>query len=287
MDDARGMKPSHSMPARGNRRAFLKSLSALPLLGLAPHAGMAMPVNQMPFLDGRKSVNALLISSTTLKGRGSLEHAAEALRDLYGETKRILLINFASLPDDRDAYADRMQRDFSRIDPSFKVDSLHQVEPGAAANAVREADAFFVSGGNTFLLLRELYDRYAVSQLRERVLSGAPYAGSSAGSNIAGTCIGTTNDFPITDVPTRRSLGLFDGVYNPHHPEETEPDFGSRQWKIRNYARYNPNETIVGVPNAGMLRINGEAVTLLGEGVVAFVQRGDLATRVGPGDSVF
>jgi dipeptidase E len=215
-----------------------------------------------------------------------LEHAAEALRELYGSNKRILLINFASLPDDRDAYAIRMQKDFQRIDPEFRVDSLHQAKLEDAARVVREAEAFFVSGGNTFLLLRELYDRSVVKLLRERVLAGAPYAGSSAGSNIAGTCIGTTNDFPITDIPTRRSLGLFQGLYNPHHPEEEAADFGSRQWKIRNYARYNPGETIVGVPNAGMLRVRGDKVTLLGDGAVALVQKGATAERVATGNSI-
>lgn len=266
------------------RRAFLKSVSALAVAGLAP---MPLAGREGPDAGDRSRINALLISATTMKGKTSLEHALEPLQEVYGSVGRILLINFASLPEDRENYAVRMQRDFRRIDPQIIVDSLHRVDVAKAAEAVRNADAFYVSGGNTFLLLRELYDRNVVGLIRERVYSGVPYAGASAGSNIGGLCIGTTNDFPITDVPTRRSLGLFPGVYNPHHPEEGEAEFESRQWKIRQYARYNPEETVVGVPDAGMLRIRGENMTLLGEGAMAFVQEGNDSRRVRSGEAVF
>jgi hypothetical protein len=69
------------------------------------------------------------MSATTLAGRGSMEHATPELLDLYADVSRILLINFASLPEDRDAYAARMQRDFSGIDSRFRVDSLHAAKP--------------------------------------------------------------------------------------------------------------------------------------------------------------
>ena len=223
----------------------------------------------------RKHLRALLVSATTLPGRASLEHAWEELRLLYKGIDRILLINFASLPGDRDAYAKRMQRDFTRIDERFRVDSLHTVPGMEARRAVQQAEAVFVSGGNTFLLLRELYDREVVELLAERVFAGMPYAGSSAGSNIAGIEIGTTNDFPITDVPTRASLGIMPAVYNPHHPDKADKDaFGSRQWKIRQYASYNPDKPVLGVNDAGMVRVRGDQLTLKGEDGLAAVQVG-------------
>lgn len=277
------MKNSLKETSCRNRRSFLKCAAAGALASALPVPALAGKAGKHPAAADRSRINALLVSATTLKGKGSLEHAREAMRELYGATRRVLLINFASLPEDRDKYAERMQRDFRAIHPDMVVDSLHAVELSKAGAAVREAEAYYVSGGNTFLLLRELYDRNVVELMRERVMSGVPYAGSSAGSNIGGLCIGTTNDFPITDVPTRSSLGLFNGIYNPHHPEEAEAEFGSRQWKIRQYARYNPDETVVGVPNSGMLRIEGERVTLLGEGAVAFVQRGDASMRLSEG----
>ncbi len=273
-------------PNPTGRRRMLKMLAGVPFLGLAaktPAAGMTESNLQNP---DRSGVNALLVSATTREGHASLEHAAPVLRELYGPRRRILLINFASLPDVRDSYAERMQRDFQRIAEGYTVDSLHRYRPEEAPGVIRKAEAFYVSGGNTFLLLRELYDRGVVDLLRERVYNGVPYAGASAGSNLGGLCIGTTNDFPITDIPTRRSLGLFNGVYNPHHPEPEEAEFGMRQWKIREFARYNPDQTVIGVTNAGMLRLQGNRVTLKGDGALAFVQAGDTASRLAPGESI-
>jgi dipeptidase E len=270
----------------GSRRRFLKKLTGWSLVGLAPAPLAAKVWNPATGESSRDQINALLISATTVAGKTSLEHARSALAELFGQRRRLLLINFASLPEDRDAYARRMQRDFARIDPDFKIDSLHAVDPREAGKAIREAEGFFVSGGNTFLLLRELYDRFVVDLLRERVLQGVPYAGSSAGSNIAGETIGTTNDFPITDVPTRRGLGLFPGVYNPHHPDLDDPLFGSRQWKIGQYAAYNTHETVVGITNDGMLRVKGTRLTLLGEdAAAALVQHRDREARVLPSES--
>lgn len=269
-------KPS-IQPLGPARRGFLKTLASLPLLGLAanPLAAAAPPPAAVP---DRSRLRALLLSATTNPGQASLEHARQAMAELYQDVRDILLINFASLPQDRDAYAERMQRDFSTIHERFRVRSLHHYPHREAARVIREAEAVFVSGGNTFLLLRELYDRSAVELLRERALLGMPYAGSSAGSNIAGLTIGTTNDFPITDIPTRRALGLLPAVFNPHHPAEDEPEFGGRQWKIRQHAAYNPDQPVVGVTNPGMLRLEGERVLLVGRAAAAFVQKGSQAT---------
>lgn len=270
----------------GSRRRFLKAVTGVSLAGLATLPLSAREWNPLRQAPRRDRVKALLISATTVAGKASLEHARTALAELYGERRRLLLINFASLPEDRDAYAARMERDFGRIDERFEIASLHALEPREAGRAIREAEGFFVSGGNTFLLLRELYDRFVVDLLRERVLQGVPYAGSSAGSNIAGEVIGTTNDFPITDIPTRRSLGLFPGVYNPHHPDLDDALFGSRQWKIGQYAAYNKDETVVGVTNDGMLRVEGEQISLLGEkSAAALVHRAGKKARVIPPDS--
>lgn len=255
-----------------NRRQFLKHAAILPLAGASlPLATLGQ--SSSPNAQLRSRVNATLLSATTVVGGTSLGHAFEPLREAYSEISNILLLPFASLPQDRDAYARRMQRDFSGIEPRFKVKSLHQVAPADAPAAVRDAEAFFVSGGNTFLLLRELYDRYVVDLIRERILQGVPYAGSSAGSNIAGTVIGTTNDFPITDIPTRRSFGLLSAVFNPHHPDKLthERDFGSRQWKIGQYTEYNTNEVVVGVTDPGVLRIQGDQINLRGENAAAYV----------------
>ncbi|MFP4281906.1 MAG: dipeptidase PepE [Opitutales bacterium] len=272
-------------PRHVARRTFLSRLAALPLgvSLLGSVASAAAPT--APARADRERVRAVLLSATTLAGGTSLGHAAEGLTELFGDIDRLLLINFASLPADRDAYAARMQRDFDRLVPGIEVDSLHQVPVGKAADAIRRADAVFVSGGNTFLLLRELYDRFVVELLRERVLGGMPYAGSSAGANLAGRTIGTTNDFPLVDIPTRRALGILPGVFNPHHPDPAnEGDFASRQWKIRQYATHHPDEAVIGVTDPGYLQIRGDELTLAGREALATVQLADRSTQVSPGE---
>jgi dipeptidase E len=273
--------PLNGSPSSPVRRKLLAALATFPLVGASGLKAATATGDRPPGEASRDRIRALLISATTLAGRGSLEHATPELRDLYADVSRILLINFASLPEDRDAYAARMQRDFSNIDSRFRVDSLHAARAEDARKVVRDAEAVFVSGGNTFLLLRELYDRDCVELLSKRVTAGIPYAGSSAGSNLAGIEIGTTNDFPITDVPTRRSLGILQAVFNPHHPDaDDEAAFGSRQWKIRQYARYNPHKAVLGVTNAGLVRIRGTELTQCGEGGLVTVQLGSGNTVV-------
>ena len=269
-------------PDRGRRR-LLGALGMVPASALLGGAGGAT------FADRSASRGrAVLISSTTVAGQRSLAHAADELKRLYAGVRRILLINFASLPPARDAYEVRMQGDFAYLYERFTVRSLHRATAREAVEWVEEAEAYFVSGGNTFLLLRELLDRGVMGSLRERVGSGIPYARSSAGSNLAGTVIGTTNDFPLVDIPSRRALGVLPGTYNPHHPDRAETEaHGSRQWKIGEYAAYHPGEAIFAVNNAGMIRVEGERLSLCGEGAEATVRLGRAVEELrGPGEGV-
>jgi len=268
------------------RRRFLKTMAGTSLLGLGVIP--AISNQKLKFREAGQSehIRGLLLSATTVPGGKSMGHALDDLAGLFQGRRELLLINFASLPGDRDAYERRMQREFSAIDPNFKVRSLHRIPSRESAGAIRNAEGFFVSGGNTFLLLRELYDRYVLETLRERILMGVPYAGSSAGSNIAGAVIGTTNDFPITDIPTRRSLGIIPAVFNPHHPD---PDldkraFDSRQWKMGQYSRYNENEVVLGVTDPGLVVIKGRRMSLGGEGGKAYLTFRGRTESVGPGE---
>lgn len=237
--------------------------------------------DKLPDESQRQNVNALLLSATTNPGQKSLEHAKADIAKTFGSAKRILLINYASLPDKRDAYEERMKREFAKIGPGYAIESLHAIPAEQRLAAVQSTEGFYVSGGNTFLLLRELYNDGLVTAIRERALQGTPYIGSSAGSNIAGQYIGTTNDFPITDVPTRRSLGLMAANFNPHHPDQgtEEAEFGSRQYKIGEYVAYNRDEVVIGITNRGMLRIQGNTLSLRGKGAAAYISyRGENET---------
>ena len=99
--------------------------------------------------------------------------------------------------------------------------------------------------------------------IQKRALEGIPVGGSSAGANVLGPVIGTTNDFPVTDINTRDSLSLFPALINPHHPKpEDDAAYKSREWKINNYRRWNPDETVLGLGDRSIAVLKGGKVIL-------------------------
>ncbi|MDB6127988.1 MAG: hypothetical protein JWM35_1884 [Verrucomicrobia bacterium] len=204
---------------------------------------------------------SVLISGGTITKDGKFLPAVRAahLRH-YGERKKILLVLHASEPTRRDSDEAKLKAIFA-LD-GFQAESLHHWSGDEARAKIAEAEAFFVGGGETFLLLRTLIDTGQQELIRARVLAGVPYNGSSAGANIAGPVIGTTNDFPVVDVPTRAALGIFPAVINPHHPAATDPDFAGRVGKVKIYCRLNPAETVLGMSNGSVARLHQGKVTI-------------------------
>src|SRR4051812_22014629 len=138
----------------------------------------------------------LLISSSKVYGTGYLDHAEGEIRDFLGDVKRVLFVPFALY--DRDAYASIARERFNMM--GYDLESLHTVSD--KQKAVKQAEAMFVGGGNTFRLLKTLYDLGLMHTTKRSVVEGMPYIGSSAGSNIAGPTIRTTNDMPIIEPPS-------------------------------------------------------------------------------------
>lgn len=153
----------------------------------------------------------LLLSNSVVHGRGFLEHALGAIAALLGDRRRLLFFPFAGR--DHDGYTRRIQDALAPI--GMRVDGAHQVADISAA--LRDAEAIFVGGGNSFRLLRALRDRGLLELMRARVEDGTPYLGASAGSNVACPTIRTTNDMPIVEVDSLDALGLIPFQINPHY----------------------------------------------------------------------
>jgi dipeptidase E len=83
--------------------------------------------------------------------------------------------------------------------------------------AVKNSKAISVGGGNTFRLLNDMYMNSLLEPIRERVRAGVPFIGVSAGSNVSGPTIKTTNDMPIVYPPSFTALGLVPFQINPHY----------------------------------------------------------------------
>ena len=162
----------------------------------------------------------LLISNSTLYGGGYLDHAETEIRDFLGDdgrVKRVLFVPYAL--HDRDAYAATAQQRFAKM--GYQLSSIHAT--AHPVRAVNDAEAIFIGGGNTFRLLKALYDFNVLDPIRQRVRGGMPYIGSSAGSNVAAPTIKTTNDMPIVEPPSFNALGLVWFQINPHYLDP-DPD---------------------------------------------------------------
>jgi dipeptidase E len=188
--------------------------------------------------------------------------ALPALRAHYAGCKNIALVLHATLPADRDRMEKRLQETFAHL-VGAKAQSLHRFDAAGQKALLESADGIFVGGGETFVLLGELYRLGQLDVIRARVAAGVPYGGSSAGANVAGLLIGTTNDFPVAEIPSRKALGIFPAVINPHHPlPATKADFEGRAGKIKIYLQFNPTETVLGIAEKSAVRLHDGRVTL-------------------------
>ena len=197
--------------------------------------------------------SVLAVGGSMMNGNHFADSTLPAMREHYAGTKTVALVLHPSHVADRDKMERRLKQAFEHLGGQ-EAFSLHRFDTAEANRRLAEADAIYLGGGDTFMFLRMLYETGQLGILRQRILEGVPIAGSSAGANVFGTVIGTTNDFPVTDVPTRRSLAVIPVVINPHHPlPEAEPAFGSRAWKIGNYLRWNPTERVIALGDRAML----------------------------------
>ncbi|PYJ20822.1 MAG: dipeptidase PepE, partial [Verrucomicrobia bacterium] len=144
----------------------------------------------------------LLISNSTVHGQGYLDHVEHEIKTFLGPAKTVLFFPFALF--DRDDYAAKAKARFAAM--GYSLESAHEAED--PKKAIDRADAIFIGGGNTFRLLKALQDLELLEPIRRKVKKGAPYIGSSAGSNVAGPTIKTTKDMPIVQPRSFDSLRL-------------------------------------------------------------------------------
>jgi dipeptidase E len=226
------------------------------------------------------SRRVLLVSSSTCHPTGFLDHAESELRDFLGAGRRVLFLPWALR--DRDAYAAKVRERFARM--GHEVDSAHDsADPG---RAVHGAEAVFAGGGNTFRLLKTLYEHDLLTPLRRRVAEGMPYVGSSAGSNVAGPTIRTTNDMPIVEPPSLTALGLVPFNLNPHYldPDPASKHQGeTREERIAQFHEEN-DPPVVGLREGAMLRIEETEVRLRGAAGARIFQKGEAPFEVKTGE---
>jgi dipeptidase E len=210
---------------------------------------------------------------------------AGEMKAFFGPVRRLLFLPYALR--DHDGYVRTLVE--KGLHAGYGLDGLHRhADP---LRAVREAEAVFVGGGNTFRLLGELYRLGLIDALRERVRAGTPYLGISAGTNVACPTIKTTNDMPITWPPSLDALGLVPFQVNPHYftgqvyvkgPDGYHEHFGeTRDDRLREFHEMN-DTPVVGLWEAGLLHVEGSGVRLSGAAARVF-RKGQDPVDVAPG----
>ena len=222
----------------------------------------------------------LLISNSTLHGSGYLEHAAAEIRDFLGDVKHVLFIPYALA--DHDGYTAKARQQFQSM--GYELDSLH--EAGDKKLAVMECESIFIGGGNTFRLLKALYEFEVGPLIKHRAEQGMPYIGSSAGSNVAAPTIKTTNDMPIIEPPKFDALGLVSFQINPHYldPLPGSTHMGeTREERIIQFLEENATP-VAGIREGAMIRVEEGSTVLKGSSGARIFRRGHPPLEVLPGD---
>jgi len=224
----------------------------------------------------------LLISNSTLYGSGYLDHAADEIKNFLTDVSEVLFVPFALY--DRDAYASTARERFQKM--GFSLVSLHTSND--PPQAVNDAQAIFIGGGNTFRLLKALYDTKAFEEIRKRVAGGMPYVGSSAGSNVAGPTIKTTKDMPIVQPPSFDALHLVSFQISPHFqdPDPNSTHMGETQ-EERIIQFHEENDTpVAGLREGAMVRFENGSYVLKGSTGARIFRKGQAPVETKPGDNL-
>jgi dipeptidase E len=206
----------------------------------------------------------LIASTSTVHGESYLEYLLPDLSKFFKRTHEILFIPYARPGGiTYDEYTERVQKSFDTI--NIKVRGIHEYKNHFGA--VNSAKGIFTGGGNTFLLLKKLYEMKLIPSIKNVVENGTPYFGTSAGSNITGLTIQNTNDMPIVYPPSFDAFGFINFNLNPHYldPDPTSKHMGeTRETRINEFHTLN-KIPVLGLREGSWLSVKGDKVLLKGD----------------------
>lgn len=205
----------------------------------------------------------LIASTSTVHGKGYLEYILPELSVFFKGISEILFIPYARPGGiSHEEYTAKAQEGFEKI--NIKIKGIHEFSN--PKEAINNAKGIFTGGGNTFLLVKQLYDLKLISTIKNVVENGIPYFGTSAGSNITGLTIQNTNDMPIIFPPSFNTFGFINFNINPHYldPDPTSKHMGeTRETRINEFHTLNPIP-VLGLREGSWLEVEGNKVVLKG-----------------------
>lgn len=205
---------------------------------------------------------ALLLSASSYKDTGYLNHSKGWIEEFLGDrwSEEILFIPYAGVRRSNDEYEKKVQECLK----NKNIVSLHKFEDKKAA--IKSAKTIAVGGGNTFMLLKVLYDLDLIEPIKEAVNDGTLYFGWSAGANIAGKTMMTTNDMPIAMPRSFDALGIFPYQINPHFisGKISGHNGESREERLEEFLIANQDEIVYALPEGSAIEITGDEAKLIG-----------------------
>lgn len=206
------------------------------------------------------SIRLLLISSSRIYGQEYMAYCQDIVKNFWGSIHEVLFIPYASV--DHAAYTAKVRQFLAPL--GLRIRGLN--ETSDPLQALLQAEGVFTGGGNTFLLVHTLYSLQLMAPLRQRILSGMPYMGSSAGANLVCPTLKTTNDMPIIQPPHFEALHVIPFQINPHYhdPWPNSTHMGeTREERIREFQQLNPLP-VLGLREGALLWREGQALHLQG-----------------------
>lgn len=205
----------------------------------------------------------LLISNSTNPGESYLEYPKEYIKEFLGEKPlNAIFIPYAAVTFSYEEYEEKVNQRFAEI--GHHVTSIHRfINP---VEAIQNADAIVVGGGNTWQLVKMLQEKGLMKVIRKKVKKGTPYIGWSAGSNIACPTLRTTNDMPIVEPLKFKTLKLVPFQINPHYLDDNPVNHGgeTREVRIKEFIEINQDTYVVGLREGTMLLLEEDELVLMG-----------------------
>jgi len=227
----------------------------------------------------------LLISNSTNPGEPYLDYPKNNIKEFLGARPvRVLFIPYAAVTFSYDVYEQKVSERFREI--GHAIASIHHFSD--PVNAIREAEALAVGGGNTWKLLKTLRDNELIEPVKKRVFGGMPYIGWSAGSNVACPTIMTTNDMPVVEPDSFSSFNLIPFQINPHYLDANPAGHAgeTREQRIEEFIEANPDVYVVGLREGTMLLAEKRKLNLIGPRPARIFRKGAAPMEVSAGDNL-
>ena len=227
----------------------------------------------------------LLFSNSTMPGTSFFTWPRPHVKSFLGsETRQVVFIPFAAVTLSFDAYEEAVSRAFEAM--GYKVMSVHRAQDKIAA--IRDAKAIVVGGGNTFALVKTMWDERLIQPVQEKVTAGTPYVGWSAGTNLACPTLKTTNDMPVVQPPSFDALNLVPFQINPHYHELKFQNQGgeTRRERLEEFLLLNQATKVIGLPEGMFIHREGKTLKIGGDGVAKLYVFGKAVVDLRPGTDI-